>query len=108
MQTSPLDIPRDELPIQPRRSRVHVLKQLLILFLSPRSGLLDWSEEGVSVVRLLGFRGRLGFEVGRGRGGGLSFLSAGRCWVESWFGIGHIIRAAMGPGMRFCSRCPQE
>jgi len=55
MQTPPFDIPRDDLPVQPRRSRVHVLKQLLILLLSPLSGLLDWSEEGVSVVRLLSF-----------------------------------------------------
>lgn len=55
MQTPPLDIPRDNLPIQSRRSRVHVLKQLFILLLSPRSGLLNGSEEGVPVVRLLGF-----------------------------------------------------
>lgn len=108
MQTPPFDIPRDDLPIQSRRSGIHVLKQLLILLLSPRSGLLNWSEEGVSVVRLLGFRGRLGFEVGRGRGGGLAFLSTGRCWVELWFDVGHVVRAAMGPGKRFCSRCPQE
>jgi hypothetical protein len=96
MQTPPFDIPRDDLPVQSRRSGVHVLKQLLILLLSPRSGLLNWSEEGVSVVRLLGFRGRLGFEVGRGRGGGLAFLSTGRCWVEFCFDVGHVSRARMG------------